>query len=1200
MRTVKLFVSSPKDVAFERQRVQWVADRLSGEFMHKVQFDVILWEHSVYSATGGGYQEQISKRAVPADCDIVLAIFWARLGSPLPAGFTERMPDGNPYPSGTAFEVLSALEERKRNGHHPDVFVFRKKVIPTVPIDDKAARAEADAQWDRLEDFFSQHFELADKRVLRIVEKFKATEEFERKVETLLREWIKSNVSQGVLWPIEEKGSPFRGLEPFEARHADIYCGRDRKVLRAIDELKSAARRGKPFLLIPGASGAGKSSLMRAGIAPRIVRPGAIEGVDFWRTAVMRPASNVNPLLALARSLFVTGDIKEDDPGGFGKALPELAAGPFKSPERLAELFAGKPDLACDPIVLALNQIGEKEQSKRGFERPLQVNLLLLVDQFEDIFAGSASSEKQGISTEDRAQFANLLAAMASTGRIWVISTLRGDMYERMITERPFIMLKDIGGQYDLGPPGPDELDEIVHRSAEVAGLEYEGSTEAAAGSERASRMDDRLLRDAAGENTLPLLQFALNLLFERCWGRDRSKVLTHQAYEEIGGLDGAINQTAELALARLVRPVPEPQFPLDKEVQEEIARSINPVLEVLLRKLVAPVSNDAFGAVAEQALTARIVPMPDATRDDAARDLVDALLRARILLSTRTDRGASVRIAHDRVITSWDRARTITEKNREFYRVKETIEQHQQHWEESGRLAEYLIPPGAPITQAEEMVDRFSDEFSERTQSFVKVSGRRARLRQRLMTAATLIFAAVAVVAMSAMYSATLEREKAITSYVAARETIRGLVKNIADNFKDLDGINVTTIATGLDHITDAIDNLQRQSGNDPELNRINATAHFEFAKVYQNTRYLPQALAEAEIAHKIRGELIALPAASTDTFAEYAESLDQLGDIHRAMAIAHKSDKAKFALAQTHFDKSYALRSKSYQADPDNPVWAFGLCQSLIRIGDQKAYPADEHLEAKESYHKALELIIQVIRRNPESDNMKTKRELSWCLNKLGDSLVKLKNVDAALSMYHKGLCTRRHLASQYPTNTLLKRDVAFSLIRVGESQSLKQQTEAAESAYFEALTIRQELISRDSYQTLWLGELGDTQHQIGLFFQKTARPELAAGFFGLAVETRENVEHLVPKQDLEHDEAAAKYLQFVQMKLNQSKEALDGLKDKLQLPPGVTADDLKARAKARAHVADIQLKKQRVDSELCWNEVRTKLLQGDFADD
>ena len=81
---------------------------------------------------------------------------------------------------------------------------------------------------------------------------------------------------------------------------------------------------------------------------------------------------------------------------------------------------------------------------------------------------------------------------------------------------------------------------------------------------ERSERLDDLLLSDAAGENTLPLLQFALNLLFDACWRRKRSKILTIDAYREFGGLDGAIDQTAEVALAQLVRPGVMTTLPLD------------------------------------------------------------------------------------------------------------------------------------------------------------------------------------------------------------------------------------------------------------------------------------------------------------------------------------------------------------------------------------------------------------------------------------------------------------------------------------------------------------------------------------------------------------------------------------------------------------------------------------------------------------
>src|SRR5262249_12650133 len=198
--------------------------------------------------------------------------------------------------------------------------------------------------------------------------------------------------------------------------------------------------------------------------------------------------------------------------------------------------------------------------------------------------------------------------------------------------------------------------------------------------------------------------------------------------YEEIGGLDGAIDQTAETALARLLRPGADIRFPLERDVQEEIAKSIDPSLEALLRKLVAPVAQETRGAevAAERALTARVVPIGEARRDEATGRLIDALLAARILFAPRSAQGSWLRIAHDRVITSWHRARELTEKNRDFYRVKEAIEHQRQRWDESHQSGEFLIPAGAPITQAEEKVAQFTDEFPEATRHFVAVSSRR------------------------------------------------------------------------------------------------------------------------------------------------------------------------------------------------------------------------------------------------------------------------------------------------------------------------------------------------------------------------------------------------------------------------------------------------------------------------------------------
>jgi eukaryotic-like serine/threonine-protein kinase len=105
---LKLFVSSPGDVWRERERVDFVVERLNAEFRGRAQIRAIRWETSYYSSHDT-FQAQIPEAAA---CDLVLAIFGARLGSPLPETFPP-MPSGERYPSGTAYEVLSAIEARR-------------------------------------------------------------------------------------------------------------------------------------------------------------------------------------------------------------------------------------------------------------------------------------------------------------------------------------------------------------------------------------------------------------------------------------------------------------------------------------------------------------------------------------------------------------------------------------------------------------------------------------------------------------------------------------------------------------------------------------------------------------------------------------------------------------------------------------------------------------------------------------------------------------------------------------------------------------------------------------------------------------------------------------------------------------------------------------------------------------------------------
>src|SRR5947209_17388385 len=106
VREIKVFISSPGDVNDERERLMSVITKLDVRLGSAARLRAINWPDYFYKADST-FQQQIEQAA---SCDIVISIFWSKLGTELPPEFAERLPDGRPYPSGTAYEVLTALE----------------------------------------------------------------------------------------------------------------------------------------------------------------------------------------------------------------------------------------------------------------------------------------------------------------------------------------------------------------------------------------------------------------------------------------------------------------------------------------------------------------------------------------------------------------------------------------------------------------------------------------------------------------------------------------------------------------------------------------------------------------------------------------------------------------------------------------------------------------------------------------------------------------------------------------------------------------------------------------------------------------------------------------------------------------------------------------------------------------------------------
>src|SRR5262249_28500780 len=120
-------------------------------------------------------------------------------------------------------------------------------------------------------------------------------------------------------------GSPYRGLEAFDLAQATVFFGRERAEREATEALVRPAAGGRPFLLVLGASGSGKASLVRAGLLPDVMAPGVVGGVSTWRHAAIQPLElAADPAAGLVEALLRPGVLPEL--GEIGYQPAELAA----------------------------------------------------------------------------------------------------------------------------------------------------------------------------------------------------------------------------------------------------------------------------------------------------------------------------------------------------------------------------------------------------------------------------------------------------------------------------------------------------------------------------------------------------------------------------------------------------------------------------------------------------------------------------------------------------------------------------------------------------------------------------------------------------------------------------------------------------------------------------------------------------------
>jgi hypothetical protein len=292
----------------------------------------------------------------------------------------------------------------------------------------------------------------------------------------------------------------------------------------------------------------------------------------------------------------------------------------------------------------------------------------------------------------------------------------------------------------------------------------------------------------------LPLLSFLLDALYAQDIEAGRRSTLRYETMRKLGGFQGAIATRAEAAFA-------------------ELPAAAQAALPKVLRALVT-VSRSGSEATARPAPMNRFPPQSDERR------VVDAFLdpRVRLLVADGDGSSARVRLAHEALITHWDRAKRQIAQDRDDLRTRAVIEEALAEWQAAMPADKrgYLLRD-PQLANATDLIKRW-DEFPPETLAFVQAGRRRARLRQQLSAAAALLFGVVAIAAGLAAHQAYRAQQLAQDESAKAEAAKQDAVKSAdAARVSEQQAVAALVQAQRSESMTLAEQSLRETAAGDP-----------------------------------------------------------------------------------------------------------------------------------------------------------------------------------------------------------------------------------------------------------------------------------------------------------------------------------------------------------------------------------------------
>jgi len=796
------------------------------------------------------------------------------------------------------------------------------------------------------------------------------------------------------------QGSPYRGLSYFDADHSEVFFGRSAATAELINRIRLRFSQKQPFILILGPSGSGKTSLLRAGVLPLLMRDSGFEDLKAIDSAIMMTGKSLGsqPVLHLIQTI----------------AEWSFQDRPVLSEADVAVLYEDVMAGRFEPLIAKIKAAIEIHRFALR-DIPGSPFFVLMLDQFEQVCANPEITQIQ------KKLLIDLIRALIESQLVLVLAVSRNDFYPELMQLEGLSGLKSDAGHYDLLAPSLGEIAQMIRFPAQAAGLVFEQDPDTLL------RLDDQIRDDALSRpQTLPLLQYTLHELYEQ---RDPNGQLSFDAYQSIGGLEGALSSRADTVFSGL-----------SAEAQK--------ALPSLLSRMVI---QRGSGAISSRSC------LWSGLTDAHEQTLAQALVDARLLVSELKDDVRILSVAHEALFTHWGRAKDWVRGNVQMLKAHRRLTVAAKRWEEETYSVDFLLAEGKPLKQSQSLLRSPQFKLTEHERSFIKKSATRVSQRRifRMAAIALLIMLAVTVTITGIM--AENAREEAEQRREQAESLVGFMLGDLSDRLRPLGRLNL--LSSAADQAMQYLESLPLTGLNSEAiLLRAQALTRVgEISLIQGNSDQATSALKEAStLLDTIHSE----DSNKADYYQQAGTNEFWLGYLYFG-----ENDLEQTGL---HWLKYNEYAQQWVSQEPDNPDALLELSYALNNQGTL-AIERAQLSQAEGFINQSIELKKRVISIKP--DNKELKIELADSFSWAGNVAEKSGLLKSALNYYEREYSIIKQLLLHGPNNPEWTQRSVLAEMNLAQLSDVTGEHEQAQNQYTSALQKMDLLIKTDPSNKEWL---------------------------------------------------------------------------------------------------------------------------------